>query len=127
MKPMKPNIKLMKRLRTRFRRMRHPEHFNMAEVVVKTLCGTAMCIAGHTLDLEGYKYYPPTDDWFTPKGKRLNRDPLDVAQSLLGLSYDQAQKYIGDTSKRNGLFLRFDLKTPKQAAECIDKLITEHS
>lgn len=49
------NIALLKRLRTRFLRMRHPQHFNIRVVAEKTSCGTAMCVAGHALDLKGYK------------------------------------------------------------------------
>lgn len=52
------NIELLKRLKTRFMRMRHPEHFNMAVWAHKNECGTAMCIAGHALDLQGYKTRP---------------------------------------------------------------------
>ncbi len=49
------NIELFKRLRSRFARMRHPKHFHMKQIAIKTDCGAAMCLIGHTLALEGYK------------------------------------------------------------------------
>lgn len=78
---MKPNIELMKRLRTRFLRMRHREHFRMNTVVSKTECGTAMCIAGHALDLQGYKFKFSPDSreavaYLSPRGRKVE-DPLE--------------------------------------------------
>lgn len=118
------NIPLLKRLRTRFLRMRHRKHFNMDDVVAKTPCGAAMCIAGHVLNLEGYKFKIDEwgdDRWFAPDGTEVQ--PLDEAQRLLGLTVEEAQTDWRDREKDNGLFFRFDLKTPKQAAKVIQKII----
>lgn len=125
----KKNIELLKRLRTRFLRMRHRKHFNMGDVAVKNECGTAMCIAGHTLDLTGYKAKFDNDGnvrWYTPSGRRMYGDDLGTAQRLLGLTVDEAQR-CGANDADNGLFFRFDLKTPKQAAKVIDKIIQDAS
>jgi hypothetical protein len=125
----KKNIELLKRLRTRFLRMRHKKHFDMEDVVQVTECGAAMCIAGHTLDLEGYTYKKEAYgfDWFSPKGRKID-DPLDTAARLLGLTRAESQTQDEDAVvKRNGLFFRLDLKTPKQAAKVIDKIIQDAS
>lgn len=128
----KKNLALLKRLRTRFLRMRHPEHFDMFNVAEETACGTAMCIAGHALDLQGYRFKPKSGGygWITPSGRRLRNDPLEEAQRLLGLTHHEALEYTVSSvarkdkaSKHNGLFYRWDLKTPKQAAKAIEKLI----
>lgn len=121
------NIALLKRLRTRFLRMRHAKHFDMETVGSPTGCGAAMCIAGHALDLAGYKhktnkYLLDEFDWFTPKGRRVY-SPLDVAQRLLGLTYHEARTSCFKRHALNGLFHRYDLKTPKQAAAVIGNLI----
>lgn len=121
----KKNIELLKRLRTRLVRMRHPQHFRMAHVAVKTECGAAMCLAGHTLELAGYqkKFIGEGEgdvgdfEWYTPSGRRV-RDAMNAAQRLLGLSYDEAQN-----EEKRGVFLRFDLKTPQDAAKVIDEII----
>jgi hypothetical protein len=81
-----------------------------------------MCIAGHALSLAGFK--PRWNsfnefEWFSPSG-RIVESPLDAAQKLLGLSKEEAQG-------TKGLFYRYDLKTPKQAARVIDKIIQEAS
>lgn len=130
----KKNIPLLKRLRTRFLRMRHKKHFNMDDVVQKTECGAALCIAGHTLALAGYKYRFPDEydpaQWFRPDGQEV--EPLDEAQRLLGLTFNEAQLetddyYENNNARKNGLFFRYDLKTPKQAAKVIEKLIGQAS
>jgi len=129
MKRQKLNIDLLKRLRTRFLRMRHPEHFDMREVAVKTDCGTAMCIAGHTLDLCGYKIRwqgdgSPLDAiWYKPNGRKLGDlwAAMDEAQRLLGMNYEQAQQEY----RTKGLFKQSNLRTPKQAATAIDKVIKQ--
>lgn len=110
----KLNIELAKRLVTRLRRMRHEAHFNMSFVANKTECGTAMCIAGHTLDLSGYKRRPHCEycslyDWLTPDGAAV-QEPLGEAKRLLGL-------------RQTRLFHRYDLKTPKQAADVVQGMI----
>lgn len=124
----KLNIELLKRLRMRFLRMRHRKHFRMNDVAVKTDCGAAMCIAGHALELAGYtrrlskESYSGDYEWFTPSGQKV-ADVLSVAQRELGLTYEQAQQVDYDNRKNSGLFLRFDLRTPKQAAREIEKMI----
>lgn len=128
------NIELLKRLRTRFLGMRHPKHFRMAQVAIKTDCGAAMCMIGHVLNLEGYKMrakrnYKPADDeelwgdddparsdydFINPLTKTAIQDPLVVAANLLGMSKKEAE---------TELFYRYELKTPKQAAARIQELI----
>lgn len=120
------NIKLLKRLRTRFLRMRHEKHFNMAVIAQKTECGSAMCIAGHTLVLAGYKMRlrdaPDRDgisDYvFTPPGSDIRVHALEVAAKELGVPYH-------DTGYQ--LFHDWSLETPKDAAERIGELIEEYS
>ena len=123
------NIELAKRLVTRFRRMRHRKHFNMENVAIKTDCGTAMCIAGHTLDLCGYKPRWKNGEltgWLGPDGSELSYlNTLNVARKELDLTYKQAQYLDVYTTSDSGLFYRFDLKTPKQAAAVIEKMIAE--
>lgn len=127
------NVELMKRLRTRFLRMRHPQHFNMNPIAAKTDCGTVMCIAGHTLDLAGYKmrllpasqrssfkriYEGRTDYQFiSPRTGMAVREPLDAAAEELGLDY---------STEAHALFHDFKLKTPEQAARRIEKLIEQY-
>lgn len=119
---MKPNIELLKRLRTRFLRMKHKEHFNMESVAIKTQCGTAMCIAGHALDLAGYKFKFGEGRYqsalYTPSGRKVKGGWLQVAARAMGLDYDNVAY---------PLFHEFDIKTPKQAAERVSELIAEHS
>lgn len=125
----KKNIELLKKLRMRFLRMRHAEHFDMNDVAYPTPCGTSMCIAGHALQLAGYKHSIDRDfdsvNWFTPKGRRVH-DVLSTAQRLLGLTVMEAQR-CGGQDEYNGLFFRFDLKHPKEAAKVIDKIIQDAS
>lgn len=123
---MKPNIELMKRLRTRFLRMRHKEHFNMMVVARKTECGSVMCIAGHTLDLAGYKKQlndedhrdGVTDYRFIDPDTELSIDPLSTAAKELGIPYHPTAY---------DLFHDFSLETPLDAAERIGELIEEYS
>lgn len=121
----KPNIDLLKRLRTRFLRMRHAEHFNMSTWVEKNECGTAMCIAGHALDLQGYRVR--TDEFgnsyfVSPStGKRVN--PRNAAQRELGLSHG----VVSGCSRNSwsGLFFDSGIRTPKDAAKRIERVINE--
>ena len=128
------NIKLLKQLRTRFLRMRHPQHFRMAQIAVKTDCGAAMCMIGHVLDLAGYKmrlkkdFDPASDDslwgdddparsdyeFINPKTGQVVDEPLFEAAALLQMDQQTAEEE---------LFYRYSLKTPKQAADRIQKLI----
>lgn len=112
----KLNIDLLKRLRTRFLRMKHPEHFNMEHVAVETDCGTAMCIAGHTLDLQGYRRRKQPDsariDFISPKGRKVS--PLTAAARELGIPYRDGAFW---------LFHDFSLDTPKRAAGRLQEII----
>lgn len=113
----KKNIELLKRLRARFLRMRHKKHFDMGAYAERNECGTSMCIAGHALDLQGYKIRFE-DGWpvfFNPEGQRVT--PMNAAERELGLPHHEAYD----------LFHDFSLKTPKQAAKRIEKIIAEAS
>lgn len=117
------NIPLFRKLRTRFLRMRHPKHFNMGVIATKTDCGAAMCFIGHTLDLAGYKMRKRNRpsfvaatldfDFFSPDGNYVS-DVYEEARELLGIDLGDAHKLFND----------YSLKTPKQAAERIEQLIT---
>lgn len=120
----KLNIKLLKRLRMRFLRMKHREHFNMNTIAQKTDCGTVMCIAGHVLDLAGYKQRVPfkgaiSIDFISSNGRKVNA--LPTAARELGMRY--AYSYAEDDAF--GLFHDYKLKTPKEAAERIEGLIRD--
>lgn len=119
------NIELLKRLRTKFLRMRHPKHFQMDVIAVRTDCGSVMCIAGHTLDLAGYKRKLRHEsdrshvldfDFIAPSGRKV--EPLAAAARALGLRY---RKSSGN--KAYQLFHDWTLETPKQAAARIQELI----
>jgi len=122
----KLNIQLLRKLRTRFLRMRHPDHFRMDVIAVQSDCGSQMCIAGHVLDLAGYKRkLRPLGhrdsaldfDFITPSGQRV-RKPLPAAARELGLRY---QRESGNTAF--DLFHDWSLTTPAEAAARIQKLI----
>lgn len=119
----KKNIELLKRLRTRFLRMRHSEHFDMETLASKTECGTAMCIAGHALELGGVKRrrnsHRDEFEWFYPNGRRVD-NPIATAQRLLGLTYAEART-------RSGLFYRYELDTPREAAKALADIIQDPS
>jgi len=108
----KKNITLLKRLRTRFLRMRHPEHFDMLVWGDKTAYGTSACIAGYALLLSGYKVRG-WDTFVSPNGRKI--DPANTARRLLGLTKDEAED----------LFLWNNIKTPQEAAAAIEQLVTE--
>lgn len=118
------NLELLRKLRTRFLRMRHMDHFNMESVAIKNTCGTAMCIAGHALDLQGYKFRFSDggllESVISPKGKTIRRNIMKVAAREMGLRY-KYQYY--DKEDAYTLFHDFDLKTPRQAAKRIQGLI----
>lgn len=147
MSKLKRNIPLLKRLRTRFLRMRHAAHFDMQVVCDKTECGSVMCIGGHALALAGYSAFRcptcPLDEdggkppfcWKAPDGRELHsarryhhgRAALVEAQKLLGLPKSTLTNCADSDwwadEKDNGLFYRFDLKTPKEAAALIQEYI----
>jgi hypothetical protein len=120
----KLNIPLLKRLRTRFLRMRHEEHFNMDVIAERTDCGSAMCIAGHALDLQGYKarfdQYGALMHFETPNGRQV-KHALAAAAKEMGMPYGDwsdarpdAYDLFNDTEA---------IRTPKQAAARIQELI----
>lgn len=127
---MKKNIPLLKRLRTRFLRTRHPQHFRMTQIAIKTDCGAAMCFIGHTLDIAGFKmrFNPKSHetnqftsridaahsdyDFIAPSGRKV-LEPFRKAARLLGLGDSEAER----------LFQDYSIKTPKQAAQRIQEII----
>ncbi len=120
------NVQLLKRLRTRFLRMRHAEHFQMDVIAVKTNCGSQMCIAGHALDLAGYtlKLRPEDSrssvldfDFVAPSGQKV-RSPLAAAAKEMGLHYRRV-----NGNKAYQLFHDWTLTTPAEAASRIQELI----
>lgn len=118
----KPNLPLLKRLRTRFLRMRHAEHFDMGAWGTKMECGTTACIAGHTLLLMGYKLRLNIDneyEFVSPKGRVVS--PPVAARRELGLS-----KEVTGTTFSFGpreLFYDGNIDTPKAAAARIQEII----
>lgn len=118
------NVLLLKRLRTRFLRMRHPEHFNMESVAVKNPCGTAMCIAGHALYLQRYKFRFSEggllEGVVSPSGEVIKHHIMKVAAREMGLQYKY--RYY-DRRDAYTLFHDFNIKTPKQAAKRIDEVL----
>src|ERR1051326_6483037 len=120
----KPNIELIKRLRTRFLRMKHRAHFRMEIVAERNECGTALCIAGHALDLQGYRArfdrYGELDYFVTPRGRKV-KNPLRVAARELGIPYGTWRSGRADA---DDLFNDISaIRTPKQAAARIQELI----
>lgn len=98
----------------------------MPVIAVKTDCGTAMCIAGHILNLAGYRMKLRNNDerssvldydFIAPNG-RVVKSPLNAAAREIGLNYRRAFK-----NKAYSLFHDYDLETPKDAADRIQKLI----
>lgn len=131
------NFPLLKRLRTRFLRMRHPQHFRMEQIAVKTGCGASGCMIYHTLDLAGYgiRLKPENErdldsedaqrsdyEFFTPGGRKV-AEPYNAAARLLGLSTAWNSQIGNDEA--GDLFEDFSLKTPKQAAKRIEQIIAE--
>lgn len=49
------NKPLLRKLAAKLRRLRHEDHFDQRAWLVQTDCGTAACIAGHTVLLAGVK------------------------------------------------------------------------
>lgn len=106
----------------------------MEPIAMKTECGTAMCIAGHTLVLAGYKMRlsPDVDEkggnsWpgrldyeFTAPNGRTVKEPLIAAAKEL-----EMKPTFGSNGNVEAydLFHDFSLKTPKDAAARIQELI----
>lgn len=129
------NIKLLKRLKTRMARMRHPKHFDMKVLGCETECGTAMCLAGQTLALSGYKFKKvgvgQDLQWRTPDGEQISIiEGIGIAANLLELpaaARRATNSWSGPDVKNNGLFYRYDLTTPKQAAAAIQAIIDKET
>lgn len=132
----KKNIPLLKRLRMRFLRMRHPQHFRMKQIAIKTQCGAAGCLIYHTLVSAGYKpYLKPEGERFhgdsasrsdyyfiSPAGRKVG-NPFNKAADLLGLS--RKWNLHKDTVEADGLFQDYSLETPQDAAKRIEQIIAE--
>jgi hypothetical protein len=98
----------------------------MDVIAVKTDCGTQQCIAGHVLELAGYKrrlkspdirHYLLDFDFIAPSG-RMVKNPLNAAAKELGLHYRPR-----GGNQAFDLFHDWKLETPKQAAARIQELI----
>lgn len=109
----------------------------MEPVAMKTDCGTVMCIAGHTLELAGYKMrvrgVPVVMrahsiigrrdfDFIAPNGSVVD-EPLEIAARELGLEFTGMGMFGAEGDR---LFHDFSLKTPKQAAARIEALISDN-
>jgi hypothetical protein len=106
--------------------MRHEEHFHMNVIAIKTDCGSAMCIAGHALELAGYKreLRPERNrdsvldfDFISPSGRRV-KGPLLAAAKELGMRYERKSG-----NQAYELFHDWELTTPREAAARIQELI----
>lgn len=111
--------------------MKHKKHFNMRAIAAHTECGSAMCIAGHTLELAGYKmrlkdnadkggriYLGRKDyEFISPTTGQTVKKPLDDAAKELGLNSEVAFF----------LFHDFALTNPGKAAKRIEKMIAGFS
>lgn len=94
------NVKLLRELQDKLRRMRHKKRFDMQTLIEKTDCGTAACIAGHTLLHLGYKPIKEKDydgrmefdgyEMTNSRGKTVQIWP--AARRELGLTQVQAEK-----------------------------------
>lgn len=96
----KLNKPLLRRLARKLRRLRHEEHYAQEVTAVKTSCGTAACIAGHTVDELKYRLvFEPRlqhdrgdlalDECLHPMtGKPVS--VIEAARKELGLSQDAA-------------------------------------
>ncbi len=87
----------------------------------RTECGTAACIAGHVLILEGYS---PTLDscQFIKNGEKVFADE-GKRKKLLGLTDDQAENLFYSNNWPEE-FEEEDVDDPKVAARRIEVLIT---
>lgn len=123
------NVELLKQVATKLRRMRHKKHFNMHEWAQQTSCGTAACIAGHTLMLQGAKPVKFVPTWgsrgaltslfLTKNGKEVFAS--EAATTALGLTAEQADRLFYAENWPHGFAKgRTD---PKVAAARIDHFI----
>lgn len=122
------NIKLLKKIITRLRRMRHPQHFNMDFYGEKNACGTTACIAGHALLLEGYRC--TGWDTFVIDSLADPVNPATEAEERLDLTTNEADRlfYVGNWPKefkaaRNGRAAKHVYNDPKIAAARIEHFI----
>jgi hypothetical protein len=69
----------------------HPEEHDQSIIAKRTLCGTAACVAGHTVAMTGHILnWSITGQAYTCDSGRENI--LDVAATELGLTYDQSSE-----------------------------------
>lgn len=123
------NVELLKRVATKLRRMRHKKHFYMPDFFKKDECGTAACIAGHGLILQGYKVkFDQYGDYklFKPNGQLVPDLPgspfvpaFIAGQREFGLTAGQAERLFNSSYWPEG----FDYTDPKSAAARIDHFI----
>ena len=111
----KMNVKLLRRIQRWLMRLRHPEHFNMADFWRKGDCRTSYCIAGKALQLSGYRL--GHDTAFNPKGQECGFIK-PIAESLLGLTPNEADRLF----YRTHWPYRFS-SDPKSAARRIEHFI----
>ena len=112
----KMNVKLLRRIQRWLMRLRHPEHFDMADYWHKGDCGTSYCIAGKALQLCGYRF-GHEEMVFNPKGQECGAIK-PIAESLLGLTPDEADRLFFRTYWP----YRFS-SDPESAAERIEHFI----
>mgnify|MGYP001606024650 CR=1 FL=1 len=113
----KMNVKLLRRIQRWLMRLRHPEHFNMADYWRKGDCGTSYCIAGKALQLSGYRL--GHDMAFSLKGRK-GRFIRPIAESLLWLTPDEAHRLF---YKTNWPYQFLHSSDPKSAAKRIEHFI----
>lgn len=89
------NIEKLKRLERRMRRIRHEEHYSQYVYMARTSCGTAACLAGQTVLLEGAR--PKFDlfsrnrtDYCVLPGAQRPEDIAAKAREILGLDLRQS-------------------------------------
>lgn len=94
------NVKNIKALAKKLRRLRHEEHYNQSRFVQQTACGTACCIAGHAALLAGYK----------PLGSGSNYDPQTDMQKAGDVEFvaDVAERFLGLTGYQAGILFTGD-------------------
>ena len=80
------NRVLMKKVAARLRRLRHEKHYDQESWAIKTPCGTAACIAGHTLIAAGLSPVQLIKFHLDINSPSIE----DAAQGLLGLDSGQS-------------------------------------
>jgi hypothetical protein len=86
------NRALLRKLARKLRRLRHEEHYRQGSYGQETECGTAACIAGHTVLMSGHNLGECYGQCV--KGGRVY-DIHRTAQRLLGLTDGEASRIFG--------------------------------